>query len=563
MSDIQEESKVIRKQPCPVCKEQGGDYKGDNMNVYSDGHAYCFACGTYWKNAEQQTDNEKPEEDWLIHQPTSLVFTDGTCQGIPTRKLTLETCKIFDYRCGKTDKGEPVQMAHYQGQHGETGIHYRTKDKKFWWTGSLQHPQLFGQHLWRAGGRKLIITEGELDCMSISQIQGNKWPVVSLPSGAAGAVKAIKDNLEFVESFKEVILAFDMDEAGRKAVDAVAPLLTPGKAYILNIPLKDASDMLQAGKADTLIAAIWQAAPYRPDGIINGDQLYEAILKEPDQGFQVNIPKLCEATRGIHPGKLLLLTAGSGIGKSTIAHEIAYELLIKYQQTIGILALEENPKRVADRYIGIYLNKPVHLDHHGVTESELKEAFKATLGTGRLWIYDHYGSQEADVLMSKIRYMAISLKCDFILLDHISIAISGLDEIIKGDERKLIDILMTKLRSLVEETGVGIIAVCHLKNPPQGKSYSKGLEVDLNALRGSGTLSQIPDFVVALERDQQGKHPNYARIRILKNRHTGICGIMDTMYYDQDTGRLLATEEDCPFSQDDQSDNETELKGAF
>lgn len=560
-----EESRVIRKQRCPICTEQGGDFKGDNMNVYSDGHAYCFACGTYWKDAEKQT-SEQPDEDWLIHNPAANDCTDGEYLPLPTRKLSLETCRLYDYQCGKTDKGEPVQMAHYHGQHGEEGTHYRTKDKHFWWTGGLQHPQLYGQHLWKAGGRKLVITEGELDCMSISQVQGNKWPVVSLPSGAAGAVKAIKDNLEFVESFKEVVLAFDMDEAGRKAANEVAPILTPGKAFILNLPLKDASDMLQAGKIDQLITAIWQATAYRPDGIINGQELYEEILKEPEHGFEVNIPKMCKATRGIHKGKLLLLTAGSGIGKSTIAHEIAYELLTKYDQTIGILALEENPKRVADRYIGIYLNKPVHLDHSGVAEAELKDAFDHTLGSGHLWIYDHFGSQEADVLMSKIRYMTISLKCDFILLDHISIAISGLDEIIKGDERKLIDILMTKLRSLVEETGVGIIAVCHLKNPPQGKSYSKGLEVDLNALRGSGTLGQIPDFVVALERDQQGKHPNIAKIRIIKNRHTGICGLMDTMSYSPETGRLLVTEEECPFSQDvneGEIDENEEVKGAF
>lgn len=554
-----EETTVIRKQRCPVCTAQGGDYKGDNMIVYSDGTAYCFACGTYFQHADD-TDGERAEDDWRINPPESESCTDGEYSALPLRKLTLETCKLFNYKCGTTNSGEPVQMAQYYGQHGETGIHYRTKDKRFWWTGGLQHPQLFGQHLWR-GGRRVIITEGELDAMSLSQVQGNKWPVVSLPSGAAGAAKAIKDNLEFIESFKEVILAFDMDEAGRKAVNDVAPLITPGKAYILNIALKDASDMLQAGKAEQLVTAVWQAAPYRPDGIINGADLFGEVLKEPAQGFEVSIPKLCTAIRGIHTGTLMLLTAGSGIGKSTIAHEIAYELLTKYNQTIGILALEENPKRVADRYIGIYLNKPIHLDHTGVTEEQLKDAFNHTLGKGNLWIYDHFGSQEADILMSKIRYMAISLKCDFILLDHISIAISGLDEIIKGDERKLIDILMTRLRSLVEETGVGIIAVCHLKNPPQGKSYSKGLEVELNALRGSGTLSHIPDFVIALERDQQGQHPNIAKIRILKNRHTGICGLMDTMLYNPDTGRLLVTDDACPFNEEEEQ--EDDQKGAF
>lgn len=340
-----------------------------------------------------------------------------------------------------------------------------------------------------------------------------------------------------------------MDEPGRKAANDAATLITPGKAYIINLPhpYKDANDMLKAGQTAALVTALWQATPYRPDGIINAQDLLEEVLREPAQGFTIAFPKLSHACRGVHRGKLLLLTAGSGIGKSTIAHEITYELLTKYNQTLGILALEENPKRVADRYVGIYLGKRVDLDHHDVTEEELKEAYRNTLSTGRVWIYDHFGSQEADILMSKIRYMAVSLKCDFILIDHISIAISGLDETISGDERKLIDVLMTRLRSLVEETGVGIIAICHLKNPPQGKSYSKGLEVELNALRGSGTLSHIPDFVVALERDQQGEEPNKGRIRILKNRHVGITGLMDTVQFDADTGRLKAIS-DCPFT---------------
>ena len=347
-----------------------------------------------------------------------------------------------------------------------------------------------------------------------------------------------------------------MDEPGRKAAKDIAQLLTPGKARIVSLPApyKDANDMLKAGQTAQLVTALWEAKPYRPDGIINGRDLLEAILHEPERGFDVLYPKFSRACYGVHKGKLLLITAGSGIGKSTIAHEITYELLTKYKQTIGILALEENPKRVADRYIGLRLSKRVELSHDSVTDEELRQAYYETLGTGKIWIYDHFGSQEADVLMSKIRYMAKSLMCDFILIDHISIAISGLEDIIQSDERKLIDVLMTRLRSLVEETGVGVIAICHLKNPQQGKSYNNGREISLNDLRGSGALGHIPDFVLAVERDQQGDAPNRSRLRILKNRHVGTCGLMDTLEYNPETGRLTAVEEDCPFQDEPPAD---------
>lgn len=558
--DNKEDSIVVRRQRCPVCSSQGYDYKGDNEVVYSDGHAYCFACGTYFENAEKPVIPDKVEVQEPLPVPED--FAEGTPQALPKRHLNLDTCKFFNYCVGE-HKGTPVQIAYYYGQTRTLqAAHYRTPDKNFWWSGKTQGVELYGQHLWRRGGKRIVITEGEIDCLSVSQVQANKWPVVSLPSGASGAVKAIKDNLEFVESFETVVLCFDMDEPGRKATKQVADILTKGKVCIVELPTgyKDANDMLKAGKVAELINALWNAQLWRPDGIINAKDLLPDILKEPEQGYQISIPKLCAATRGIHKGKLMLWTAGSGIGKSTIVHEIGYELLTRFNCTIGVIALEETPKRVADRYVGIYLNKPVHLDHSAVTDEELTDAYEHTAGTGRLWIYDHFGSLEVNNLMSKIRYMAVSLNVDFIILDHISIAVSGLEEIVTGDERKLIDILMTKLRSLVEETGVGIIAVSHLKNPPQGKSYSKGLEVDLNALRGSGTLSHIPDFVVALERDQQGDEPNKARIRVIKNRHTGICGVMDTMSYNPDTGRLLVCE-DCPFPEE--STEVKELKGDF
>ena len=563
----QEESVVVRKQRCPICTERGGDYKGDNMIVYSDGHAFCFACGTYFKTADAPVGDTPEDTAAEATQEDSYEGEIGEPMQLTKRHISIDTCRFFSYFTGKY-KGRPVQIALYQGKDRLIQAkHYRSPDKKFWWEGDTHNIELYGQHLWRKGGKRLIITEGEIDCLSVSQIQANKWPVVSLPSGAAGAVKSIKDNLEFVESFAQIILCFDMDDAGRKATQEVAQLLSKGKVSVVSLPAgyKDANDMLKAGKTGELISALWNAQIYRPDGIINAKDLWEEVLKTPEQGYQISIPKFCAATQGIHKGKLMLWTAGSGIGKSTVVHEITYELLTKHNCSVGILALEENPKRVLDRYTGIYLNKPVHLSHEGITEQQLKEAFDFTAGTGRLWVYDHFGSLEVDNLMSKIRYMAVSLKVDFIIIDHISIVVSGLDEMLQGDERKLIDILMTKLRSLVEETGVGIIAVSHLKNPPQGKSYSKGLEVDLNALRGSGTLSHIPDFVVALERNQQGDEPNRAHIRIIKNRHTGICGVMDTMEYNPDTGRLILVP-DCPFTDSLDvcaDDNNNKQKGDF
>jgi twinkle protein len=132
--------------------------------------------------------------------------------------------------------------------------------------------------------------------------------------------------------------------------------------------------------------------------------------------------------------------------------------------------------------------------------------------------------------------LATVIKVDFIVLDHISIVVSGVES--SQGERKDIDVLMTKLRSLVEETGVGVIAIVHL-NQPEGKPHEEGGRITLRNLRGSGGLKQMSDTVFALERDQQGANPTMAQIRILKCRETGDVGVADWLKYDKQTGRLL------------------------
>ncbi|MFR4119856.1 MAG: DnaB-like helicase C-terminal domain-containing protein [Bilophila wadsworthia] len=183
--------------------------------------------------------------------------------------------------------------------------------------------------------------------------------------------------------------------------------------------------------------------------------------------------------------------------------------------TLGVMALEENPARNARRYLGIHLNKPLHLPaaHASVPEADLKAAFDAVMGNGKWYIYDHFGSSDIDTLLSKLRYLAVGLGCKAIVLDHISIVVSGLDESEGESERKIIDKLMTRLRSLIEETGILVLAVVHLKRPDKGKSYNEGRPVSLTDLRGSGSLEQVSDVVVSLERDQQGDEPDEATIR--------------------------------------------------
>jgi len=194
--------------------------------------------------------------------------------------------------------------------------------------------------------------------------------------------------------------------------------------------------------------------------------------------------------------------------------------------------------------VSIKMNRPLHLGLGGITEEEYEEAFNATVGSGRFYLYDHFGSLESDNLLSKLKFLANGCGCDFLVLDHISIAVSGRED---GDERRIIDNLMTNLRSLVEQTGVGVLAICHLRKPQgSASSHEEGGRVSLDDLRGSGSIKQLSDTVIAIERDQQDKeHSDYCLLRVLKCRLTGETGEADTLHYNRKTGRLIACEREA------------------
>ena len=145
----------------------------------------------------------------------------GTFEAIQARRLTEETCRKFGYQVAQY-RGEPVQVATYRDLSGRpVAQKLRTKDKRFQMIGDAKSATLFGSHLW-SKGKILTICEGEVDTMTVSQVQGHKWATVGLPQGAASAVRAIKANWDSIQNFSSVVLMFDMDEAGQKAVEEAA-----------------------------------------------------------------------------------------------------------------------------------------------------------------------------------------------------------------------------------------------------------------------------------------------------------------------------------------------------
>lgn len=466
----------------------------------------------------------------------AILETQGEVQSLPSRKIREDTCQQWGYRVGDFH-GKAAQFAYYYDCESRKPVACKVRfaNKDFTFIGNPKEAPLYGQWLWRDGGKKVVVCEGEIDALTISQLQGGKWATVSVQNGASGALRSCKKAYDWLMKFDEIVFMFDMDDPGREAAKECAQLFPPGKAKIADLPLKDANDCLKAGRGDEVISAMWNAKTFRPDGIIAGVDMWDDILNSASI-YTVPYPwvKLNEMTYGLRAGELTTITAGSGVGKSAIAREIAYHLL-NVGETVGMIMLEESTRKTGISLMGLAMNKPLHLTTDDIPEDELRKAFDSTLGTGRLFLYDHFGSTEIDNLLSRVRYMAKALGCRWVILDHLSIVVSGLDT--GGDERKLIDMAMTMLRTLVQETDIGLILVSHLKRPA-GTGHEEGAQTSLNQLRGSHAIAQLSDMVIGAERNQQGDNPNETILRVLKNRFSGETGEAATIYYSKSTGRL-------------------------
>jgi len=519
----------VKHMPCDQCGSS------DAHSLYDDGSTYCFAC-------EAVTQGEgSPSGGDRMDKPKE--FLEASYKDIPKRKIYEDICRKYGYQVG-VYRDHPCHIANYRNTKGElVAQKLRLPDKKFSVIGGGKDMPLFGQHLW-SSGKSVVITEGELDCLSVAEAFDGKWPVVSLPNGAQSAVKAIKNAYEWLDGFDKIVLCFDMDEPGQKAAQETAEALPAGKAYIMTLSRKDASDVLVNDGAGPLVSAFWNAKPWRPDGIISGAEFtVERLKKAAVKGYATRYPRLNEKLEGLREGELTLLTAGSGIGKSTFARELAYGLHQDHGLSIGNIYLEENVEKTAQAYIALHNNIKLgnlRANPDLLSEDQWAQSIKEVIEKG-MYFYDHFGSLASERLLSKMRYMRSVLGVNFIVLDHISIVISGQESSTEG-ERRDIDRLMTNLRSLIEETGVGVLGIVHLKQP-EGKAHEEGGRVTLSHLRGSGALKQLSDNVVALERDQQSEDEdtaNQSDIRVLKCRETGLVGLADTIEYNHDTGRLLA-----------------------
>lgn len=526
---------------CAACGSE------DNVAVYDTGPLTCMGCG-----AKHPNPYENPSEDteFKLVEKKQSAFVDVSAvdgystRGFKERGIPKDVCDFFQVRAGVDSSNNVIEHYYPYGVDNITGYKVRSLPKDFRAAGTLEG--LFGQRNFN-GGKRLVVTEGELDAMAVAYASmkkyGKIYPVVSLPS--ASGTKALLEQRDWVRQFDEVVLMLDNDDAGKAALDKACSIVGIDKAKIAKLKEKDANDELLKHGTDAIMSAIWDAQPWSPSGILQGDTLWDKFLDR-EATESIPYPACMEGvnnlTKGMRYGEVDLFTSGTGSGKSTMIKEIVLHLNETTEDKIGMISLEEGPGDTVEKFIGMQLKQNLTDVGAEISQEKKREAFEAVFSSNRIILLDHQGSVADGSLMDKIETMCL-MGCKYLILDHLTIATSE----VEGDANSAVDKVMSDLLKIAKKHNVWLGVISHLrKTSGGGAAFEEGKIPSLDDIKGSGSIKQISFQVIAFARNlisNDEREKNTIKIRVLKSRFTGRTGDAGGAFYDNETGRLQYVEE--------------------
>lgn len=500
---------------------------------------------------------QEPEESHRRTAPATAA-TAFEYSSIDDRGISKEIAEYYGVKVAKDDNGNITH--HRYAYLDEMGIEQFAKiryckDKEFAYEGKAK-PLLFGHHTAQQEGKYVIITEGEIDAMTIQQVLYNKhkrmFPVVSL-RGAGMTGDATKEHFKMLNKFSDIVLWFDKDDAGIEAANKVAKAFDHGKVRLASGRCKDANEQWMLEKNPRNIeSVIYNAPKIKRSSVVGRRQMLDSLINlqtQPSIPFPPCLESLNKMFGGMRLGEIVYFTSGTGSGKSTIAREIAYHTMTRTRGKVGFLALEENPGQTAKKMVGLHMNK--NLSYHTLTEEELVDNFVDLFGEidleadfadeqqddDNMLVVDHQGGFTDDSWIDDLREMA-NRGCKYIFIDHITMltemGVNGLSGV------AAIDYVTNKLVSFRSEYNVWLGIVAHLSKP-DGTPHEEGSMPKITEIRGSVSQKNGADAVLGFTRHNYSDNEEEActiQARLMKNRFSGDNGSLEDMWFDKETGRV-------------------------
>lgn len=531
---------------CPSCRSVGRDSKGDHLYLMKGGDAWhCTRCN-YTEGLDGRT-LKVSDYDYGTKKTggSEEMISLEDIERLPSprevhRGVDVDIMKNAGVKASYSTSNGELEFMYFpvrSSDGGLVGYKKRGFPKTFSTIGSFKGipKQLFGQYQLQEAGKLLIIVEGEMDTLAARQMladSGKNYNVVGLPFGANSAAQAIADNISFVEAFESVVLALDQDTPGRKATDEAAAVISPGKVRVATFSEKDACDLLKEGKSKEFLNAIWKAKTFQSKGIVNPiDMIDDWMSKPPRVSFSLApcFADLEAATKGTGEGEVWIWTGGTGGGKSQIQDQNIVHWATSGIR-VGFIKMEHTDSVNIQALLSVYLQANLKMDEvrSQFSPEELRKAYVDLFGSNMIYMIDHSHEDGSDSsLIDRIRQLAVGYKCKVIVIDHLN-AILYEDSDSEGDENRRTDRLLRTLAKLAAQYAVSIHVVAHPRKGTSGsKSAENGGSISLDDLKGSSGVKQIPDTIVAIQRDTTSTDPAIrlqAKIVLLKNRWVGDTG---------------------------------------
>lgn len=514
-------------------------------------NGYCFSCGTPVPDPyKDKPDGFKPAVLVKTQEQIDEEIRDvGEYQSraLLDRKLKKETLEHFGCKIGVSEQdGETPNTHYYPYRRGDAIVGYKVRlidPKSFWAIGTTKEVDFFG---WKeaigVGAKRLFICEGEIDAMSLYQIfkdhnKGTPYAefnpaVVSLTNGAGHAVKQITANLNKIRQyFKEIVLVFDMDEPGRRAVEQVLKLVPD--ALVANLPEKDVNECLKLGRSKACYGACqFNASKTKNTRVVSGNELHEEAKKPPTFGVSWPWRHVTDATRGIRLGETIYIGAGQKQGKSEVVNTLAAHFIKEHGWKVFLVKPEEannkTYKLVAGKLAGKFFHDP-NKEFDEVAYDAAGAVLKDHLFM--LNLYQHLGWE---TLKADIRDAATQ-GCKAIIIDPITNLVNGLEASVANT--KLQEIAQ-ELSAMALDLNVVIFIFCHLRNPESGPPHERGGEVLSSQFAGSRAMARSCNLMLGLEgnRDpsltKEAKNMRY--LVLLEDREHGETGRFK-LYWDHST----------------------------
>jgi len=550
----QQKGQPIYKKSCEKCGSSDANQVFSYDNKPND--SWCFACETYFPS-DDSLDKVVPIKQQYNKAQTMEIedIKKLPIRALEDRKIRKETCAAYRVRVAVSEEdGETItSIFSPDTSNGElVGYEQRiVKTKQFFSIGNRKGKlDLFGKHFAKkCASKKLIVTEGVLDCLSLYQcILENssekykhlKPSVVSITGGCSSAVKSLVSNKDFIDGFEELILCFDNDQAGEKATKEVLKVFPLAK--VATLPLKDASDMLVADKSKELFQqVIFKSAVQRQGEVVEvNDELIKKALQRPTKGLSTCWATLDAITHNgiLRKSTLVVLASYPKGGKSEFKNQLVKHIIIEHNRPVGVYDLEVHPiktlKQIASKLARTNFLLPDNNYDDRLLASTL-DRFK-----GNLFLYDRTGSRDwHDIKACIIEQHLIDGVCEF-FLDPLTALISRYTSSEANDK---LNEIMTDLADLVNCYPITILCFSHVNPPSKGnKSHEEGGKVLSGQMTGSRAIEKWSHIGLGLERDRSADCPpekvNHSQVKILYDREFGTSGSVD-MFYDSETTEYL------------------------